>query len=1110
MKYATVKNYFFDIKTQHLFNFSELNKLKKGKPPSLRIASPEEINIWGERYSIDGNLRGIIKDFSGISIRKPTVLGFFSEQIFGTTKPWTCACRNAEAINPATFNIFWIMETSLEKEGFQFAEDTYISYICEYCGVEYNDEAFNYYTNYYTNYNRSGKNRRYMTFGHIRTEMPLIHPLFIHQLHEFLNWSIKDLYNILFRLTFSVFQVLQNWTFFSSQSYYYYVQENKSYLQRDIQFFLSIYNCNEYDFLKNSGLLYFLYNINYLNNNDLEWNNLFNELNTQYECFIKFFDFHPILLKKKENYEFIYDFWEHYFIDWVPVSLCVGEIIIQDNFINLYGISSNSYWYLHWPFNLYFLEFFDLFWIEQTQLDKPQIPYLLKQRFFLERTLQIDYPLTLNVENETNFLVGSEIPEMILLRDYFFFEKLTNLHILYNNFLVEFFFKRFLNFFHFIYKNRNFQIRKKRLLLFWIKGRINSNYPDEMIFTLLVFEFFLKSQIRRENQMKKKRKIKKKKENKITFVETKSLNKFKFFFNAFEKDIMKKMNRRTYYYKKLELDFKFSFDTRKFDISRLKTKTDFLFGGLNPFWILLRRILVLPPEYRPVIEFNTEYNIQKDNDNFLMAEEASLFISDINHFYRNLLYSVESYWEFQRDNMVATHLGRPQFTFGESTPIMDYFGSAKYLQQLWIIFWESRVGFFLNSQECLTHLIRPSKPTIDYSESFGIPKTELALKSLLDRLKGKTGYIRQYLLGRRVDYSGRSVIASCPELEIYECGLPFELALILFAPFLRKLRKRKKGYKLKLDSRFSYKIIESKLSYKTYIKQLKRVYSNKYPKIQKDYLWDLLTTFCKMNPILLNRAPTLHRKGIQGFIPRLSKSKAIELHPLVCPAFNADFDGDQMAIHLPVTESSRIETLNVLWSSLAIHGIADGEPIITPAQDMILGINYMTLASKKRLLFNSLVHKIVWIDLSNILIHNSLTECFIQIENVPMNIIHNSHINNFEEIINSYPQNDISEVHLLQNGLYKKITSSFFISINSIVLFFLLQKQKIFFKTTSGRFLFNKNLSSLLEKPMFMKTAIKGRIKKQVNKRDIIFVVFLNHYYLNFIEFYENFNKNTL
>ena len=197
-----------------------------------------------------------------------------------------------------------------------------------------------------------------------------------------------------------------------------------------------------------------------------------------------------------------------------------------------------------------------------------------------------------------------------------------------------------------------------------------------------------------------------------------------------------------------------------------------------------------------------------------------------------------------------------------------------------------------------------------------------ALKSLSDMLKGKQGRFRQNLLGKRVDYSGRSVIVVGPELKIFQCGLPKEMALELFKPFVMK------------------KLVENGLAHN--IKSAKRMVER-----VKTEVWDVLEEVIKEHPVLLNRAPTLHRLGIQAFEPVLVEGRAIKLHPLVCTAYNADFDGDQMAVHVPLSAEAQAEARFLMLSANNLLKPQDGKPVTVPTQDMVLGTYYLTIEKEE-------------------------------------------------------------------------------------------------------------------------------------------------------------------
>ena len=192
------------------------------------------------------------------------------------------------------------------------------------------------------------------------------------------------------------------------------------------------------------------------------------------------------------------------------------------------------------------------------------------------------------------------------------------------------------------------------------------------------------------------------------------------------------------------------------------------------------------------------------------------------------------------------------------------------------------------------------------------------LKSLSDMLKGKQGRFRQNLLGKRVDYSGRSVIVVGPELKLHQCGLPKKMALELFKPFVMR------------------QLVEKGFAHN--IKSAKRIVERVRPEV-----WDVLEEVIKDHPVLLNRAPTLHRLGIQAFMPVLVEGSAIQIHPLVCTAFNADFDGDQMAVHVPLSTAAQEEAKVMMLSTANLLSPADGSPVVAPTQDMVLGCFYLTM-----------------------------------------------------------------------------------------------------------------------------------------------------------------------
>jgi DNA-directed RNA polymerase subunit beta' len=301
---------------------------------------------------------------------------------------------------------------------------------------------------------------------------------------------------------------------------------------------------------------------------------------------------------------------------------------------------------------------------------------------------------------------------------------------------------------------------------------------------------------------------------------------------------------------------------RKKVAKRLKVVEAFIQSGNSPEWMILETIPVLPPELRPLVPL--------DGGRFAT--------SDLNDLYRRVI---------NRNNRLKRlmELRAPEVIIRNEKRMLQ----------------ESVDALFDNGRRGRA-ITGPNKRP---------------LKSLSDMLKGKGGRFRQNLLGKRVDYSGRSVIVVGPELKLHQCGLPKKMALELFKPFIYN----------KLEER----------GYCTTIKSAKKLVERERPEV-----WDVLEEVIKEHPVMLNRAPTLHRLGIQAFEPVLIEGKAIQLHPLVCTAFNADFDGDQMAVHLPLSVESQMEARVLMMSTNNILSPAHGKPIIVPSQDMVLGLYWMT------------------------------------------------------------------------------------------------------------------------------------------------------------------------
>ena len=301
-------------------------------------------------------------------------------------------------------------------------------------------------------------------------------------------------------------------------------------------------------------------------------------------------------------------------------------------------------------------------------------------------------------------------------------------------------------------------------------------------------------------------------------------------------------------------------------VKRLEVIEAFRESGNKPEWMVLSAIPVIPPDLRPMV--------QLDGGRFAT--------SDLNDLYRRII---------NRNNRLKRllDLGAPDIIVRNEKRML---------------------------QEAVDALIDNGRR--------GRPVTgpgNRALKSLSDMLKGKSGRFRQNLLGKRVDYSGRSVIVVGPELKIYQCGLPKEMAIELFKPFVMK------------------ELVENGTAHN--IKNAKKMVERLQPEV-----WDVLEGVIKEHPVMLNRAPTLHRLGIQAFEPILVEGKAIKLHPLVCTAYNADFDGDQMAVHLPLSVEAQAECRFLLLSPNNLLKPSDGAPVAVPSQDMVLGIYYLTQLRK--------------------------------------------------------------------------------------------------------------------------------------------------------------------
>ena len=339
-------------------------------------------------------------------------------------------------------------------------------------------------------------------------------------------------------------------------------------------------------------------------------------------------------------------------------------------------------------------------------------------------------------------------------------------------------------------------------------------------------------------------------------------------------------------------------------IKRLKVVESFLESGNRPEWMILTVVPVIPPELRPLVPL--------DGGRFAT--------SDLNDLYRRVI---------NRNNRLKRLIEL-------RAPDIIVRNEKRMLQ-------ESVDALFDNGRRGRVITGANKRP----------------LKSLSDMLKGKQGRFRQNLLGKRVDFSGRSVIVTGPELKLHQCGLPKKMALELFKPFI-------------------YSRLEAKGLSST-VKQAKKLVEKERPEV-----WDILDEVIREHPVMLNRAPTLHRLGIQAFEPVLIEGKAIQLHPLVCSAFNADFDGDQMAVHVPLSLEAQLEARVLMMSTNNVLSPANGAPIIVPSQDMILGLYYTTIMREgmkgEGMIFGSIEEVQYALDNNDVHLHAKITARIPQID----------------------------------------------------------------------------------------------------------------------------------
>ena len=429
-------------------------------------------------------------------------------------------------------------------------------------------------------------------------------------------------------------------------------------------------------------------------------------------------------------------------------------------------------------------------------------------------------------------------------------------------------------------------------------------------------------------------------------------------------------------------------------IRRIRILESFLSTKTNPSWMILTNLPILPPNLRPLVEL----------------ESGRLVAADVNELYRLLLTRNQRLYDFLY-KYVAPEMVRIQ--------------GRRLLQE---------------GLDCLIDNSRvPKNKTCSLNNK--------ALKSLTEILEGKQGRFRQSLLGKRVDYSGRSVIIVGPHLRLNQCGLPYEMAAELFQPFL------------------IHELLKTKIKAPSHNTRLAHIIIKK----NKPFIWVLLQRLTRKHCILLNRAPTLHRFGIQAFDPVIILGQAIHLHPLVCTGFNADFDGDQMAVHLPLYDSSQLEARTMMRPSYNVLSPSNGEVILKPTQDMVIGCYYLTfmIHQNKSILkkwfsneedaLKAFYQKKITIH-TPILIRYSILNFKIKMEK------------NTLKFINKYSFLTEKEIFLYQFFQVGSQKEKYYL-ITSIGILIVHKKQKneyeltdLFLETSPGRLIFSMNLKSIMKK----------------------------------------------
>jgi DNA-directed RNA polymerase beta' subunit len=433
------------------------------------------------------------------------------------------------------------------------------------------------------------------------------------------------------------------------------------------------------------------------------------------------------------------------------------------------------------------------------------------------------------------------------------------------------------------------------------------------------------------------------------------------------------------------------FQKREHIIRRLKFLRKFFRRNSNPTYLILRNLPVLPPDLRPILKLQNQ-----------------IAASDLNRFYQRILYRNERFQKFAKDSATNQSF------------------EMKYAQRL--------------LQEAVDNLIQNGKGNGKAeTNSRGQP-----LKSLSEILKGKQGRFRQYLLGKRVDYSGRSVIVVGPKLKLYECGIPKEMAFELFLPFL-------------IQQVLQYKLAQTVVGAKNLLKS------------EHNLALNLLNKVMKNIPVLLNRAPTLHRLGFQAFLPKLIEGRAILLHPMVCPGFNADFDGDQMAVHIPLTVEARTEAWKFMLATNNLINAATGEPVILPSQDMVLGCFYLTTDFSSKSVYIQISNSLKTEKFENFQQMKSKNKAFLFFQNIqnillsfqkkqislhtPIWLRWNSRVNCGNDIAKPV------EIRLVKNGQWQLISQK-------STIFYTNKNRKYctYIRTTVGRILMNCMIQECIQR----------------------------------------------